>query len=652
MSTPYWEPDPQTVAETNVGRFMAAHGIADFDDLLARSVEDPAWFWGATAAFLGIPFSTPYTEVVDLRDGVPWARWFTGGRTNLAAACVDRWAASTPDAEAVIWEGEDGEVRTLTYAELARHVDGLARLLLDRGIGAGDAVGIFLPMLPETVVAAMAVAKIGAVFLPVFSGYGADAIAVRLEDADARALLCADGFYRRAKPVPMLATAREAAARVPSVETLVVVPRLGDDLADDSSTGEGSTGEGAAELAWPAPLGPDEAPVETVAVDSEHPLFIAYTSGTTGKPKGSVHVHAGFTVKIAEEVAFQFDCRPGDRLFWFADFGWIMGPWEIVGTLANGATVCLYEGAPDFPDVDRLWAYLERHRVTILGISPTLIRSLIAHGDEPVQAHDLSSLRILGSTGEPWNEGPYRWFAEVVGGGRCPIINISGGTEVGACFLSPHPVQPLEVMTLGGPALGMAVDVFDDDGRPVRGEVGELVCTKPWPGMTRGLWKAPERYLEAYWDRWPDVWVHGDWAIVEDGQWFLRGRSDDTIKVAGKRLGPAEVESALVSHPAVVEAAAVGVPHEVKGQALWCYVVLAPEAAESEALRAELVEVVTDALGKSFRPSRVSFVDALPKTRSSKVVRRAIRATAIGADPGDLSSLEDPAALTAVAEAR
>ena len=646
MSEPIWEPDPATVGETNVGRFMAVHGIDSFDDLLARSIAEPAWFWGEAATFLGIPFSTPYEQVLDTSKGIPWAQWFTGGQTNLAAACVDRWVETSPDAEAVRWEGEDGEVRVLTYAELARHVDGLAALLRERGIGVGDAVGIFLPMLVETVVAAMAVAKLGAMFLPVFSGYGAEAIAVRLEDAGAKALLCADGFSRRARPVPMLATALDAVGRVESVETLVVVPRLAPVEAD-------TTGR-CAVLPWPAATAEGAPPqVATVPVDSEHPLFIAYTSGTTGRPKGAVHVHGGFTVKIAEEVAFQFDCRPGDRLFWFADFGWIMGPWEVVGTLANGATLCLFEGAPDFPDTDRLWAYLAAHEVTILGISPTLVRSMMAHGDEPVRRHDLSALRILGSTGEPWNEDPYRWFAEVVGGGRCPVINISGGTEVGACFLSPHPVQSLTAMTLGGPALGMGVDVFDDAGQPVRGEVGELVCTTPWPGMTRGLWQAPERYLETYWDRWPDVWVHGDWALVDDdGQWYLRGRSDDTIKVAGKRLGPAEVESALVAHPAVAEAAAVGIPHEVKGEALWCYVVLAAGREGTDELRAELVDVVTAALGKSFKPSAVRFVDALPKTRSAKVVRRAIRAVATDTDPGDLSSLEDPGTLDALRRAR
>ncbi|MEY2570005.1 MAG: acetyl-CoA synthetase, partial [Acidimicrobiaceae bacterium] len=623
-----WEPPLD--GTTNVERFMAAQGIATFEALLARSIAEPSWFWDEVVRFLGIPFATPYGDVVDVSEGVPWAEWFTGGSLNLAGACVDRWAddPSTAEREAVVWEGEDGATVTWTYLELRAHVDGLAHLLSGLGVGEGDAVGIFLPMIPEVVAACMAVAKLGAIFLPIFSGYGADAIAVRLEDAEARAIITAEVAHRRGKAVPMAATAREAVDKVPSVEHVIVVDRPG-------------TG-------WAREGGP---PFDTLMVDSETPLFVAYTSGTTGRPKGSVHVHGGFTVKIAEEAAFQLDVGgPAavaagrvDRLFWFADFGWIMGPWEIVGALANGATACLYDGAPDWPDVDRLWAYLERHRVTQLGISPTLIRSVMAHGDAPVRAHDLSALRVLGSTGEPWNEDPWRWYFDVVGGGRCPIINISGGTEVGACFLSPHPVQSLTPMTLGGPALGMAVDVFDDAGHPVREAVGELVCTRPWPGMTRGLWRDPDRYLETYWSRWPDVWVHGDWASIEDGRWYLHGRSDDTIKIAGKRLGPAEVESALVSHPSVLEAAAVGMPNEVKGEELWAFVVLGAGVEPSEALRSELTALVAERLGKSFTPAAIRFTRALPKTRSAKVLRRAIRATALGVDVGDLSSLEDQA---------
>jgi acetyl-CoA synthetase len=384
-------------------------------------------------------------------------------------------------------------------------------------------------------------------------------------------------------------------------------------------------------------------------VDSEHPLFIAYTSGTTGRPKGAVHVHGGWTVKVAAEAAFQTDCRPSDTLFWFTDVGWIMGPWAVTGALANGATLALYEGAPDHPGPDRLWGFVERHGVSILGISPTLVRGLLPSGAGPVAAHDLSSLRVLGSTGEPWNDEPWRWYASVVGGGRCPVINISGGTEVGACFLSPHPVHPIPPRSLGGPALGMAVDVVDDEGQPVRGQVGELVCRKPWPGMTRGLYRDPERYLATYWSRYPGMWWHGDYASIDaDGQWYLHGRSDDTIKVAGKRLGPAEVESALVSHPDVVEAAAVGMPDDLKGEVVWGFVVLAPGVEATDALRQELTDVVVARLGAAFRPGAVRFTQALPKTRNAKVLRRAIRAAAVGGSAGDLSSLEDPGTLDAI----
>jgi acetyl-CoA synthetase len=629
-----WQPSPDLAARTNVGRFMAVHDIDAFEDLVTRSIDEPEWFWDAVVAFLDIPFAAPYEQVLDTSGGIPWARWFTGGRLNWATSCCDRHADRRPDDVAVVWEGEDGEVRTWTWERLRAEADGLARLLADRGVGEGDAVGIYCPMLPETVAALLGVAKLGAVFLPLFSGFAADAVAVRLEDAGAVALVTADGFHRRGSVVPMAAAARVAVASVPTVHTLVVVPRTGEGPGDDER-----------EVAWP---GPADAPVETRSVDSEHRLFVAYTSGTTGRPKGAVHVHGGWLVKVAEEAAFQTDCTPDDTLFWFTDMGWIMGPWEVTGALANGATLALFEGAPDHPGPDRLWAFLARHQVTILGISPTLVRSLMPHGDGPIRAHDLSSLRILGSTGEPWNEAPWHWYAEVVGGGRCPVINISGGTEVGACFLAPHPVQEIRPMSLGGPSLGMAVDVFDVDGRPVRGEVGELVCTRPWPGMTRGLHGDPERYLETYWSRWPDVWVHGDWASVVDGQWYLHGRSDDTINVAGKRIGPAEVESVLVSHDAVVEAAVVGVPDEVKGETLWCFVVPAPDTEPDDALAVELGELVAARLGRAFRPGAVRFTPALPKTRNAKVLRRAIRAAAIDDDPGDLSALEDPAAVEAV----
>jgi acetyl-CoA synthetase len=638
MTDIVWRPSEEYLERANVTRLMRAHGIDTYEELVARSQEDIEWFWDAVVQDLGIEFIRPYDRVVDTSDGIPWAKWFVGGTTNLAHNCVDRWADRTPEATAILWEGEDGEVRRVSYLELREMADRLAHGLRSLGVDQGDAVGIFLPMAPETVATTLACAKLGAVYLPIFSGYAADAVATRLADADAKVVITADGFLRRGSAVEMKEIADQAADAAPSVRHVVCWPRLGrTDLPWNDER----------DVRWDDLLAAQPARFDTLELDAEHPLFIAYTSGTTGTPKGSVHVHGGFTVKITEEVAYQTDLHQEEILFWVTDLGWIMGPWEITGAGALGATVFLYEGAPNFPEPDRIWRMIADHGITTLGISPTLIRALIPAGDEWVAKHDLSSLRVLASTGEPWNPEPYMWFLEKVGGGRCPIINISGGTEVGACFLSPLPITDLKPTTLRGPALGMAIDVWGPDGRPVpRGEVGELVCTKPWPAMTRGVWRDPDRYIDTYWSRWPDVWVHGDWASIdEDGFWFLHGRSDDTMNIAGKRLGPAEVESAMTEHPAVAESAAVGVPHEVKGESIWCFVITKPGHPTGDALVTELKGVVARHLGKAFTPDRVVFVDELPKTRSAKILRRAIRATVIGEDPGDLSSLENPTAI-------
>ena len=638
MTDVAWRPPDELIEHANVTRFMRVHGISTYEELVRRSQDDIEWFWDAVVQDLGIEFPTPYERVLDTSKGIPWARWFVGGKTNLAHNCVDRWAEATPDAVAVVWEGEDGSVRRVAYRELREMADRLASGLRSLGVGERDAVGIFMPMAPETVAATLACAKLGAIYLPIFSGYAADAVATRLRDAEAKVLITSDGFLRRGQPVPMRQVADEAADASPSVQHVVTWRRLAEAAPDTSSSRD---------VDWEELLAAQEPSFDTLMLDPEHPLFLAYTSGTTGRPKGSVHVHGGWTVKVAQEVAYQTDLKQGDTLFWVTDLGWIMGPWEITGAGALGATVFLFEGAPNFPEADRVWDMVERHRITTLGISPTLIRALIPAGDEWVEKHDLSSLRILGSTGEPWNPEPWTWFLEKVGGGRCPIINISGGTEIGACFLSPLPINKLKPTTLRGPALGMAIDVWGPDGKPVPpGDVGELVCTKPWPAMTRGVWGDPDRYLQTYWSRWPDVWVHGDWASIdEDGFWFLHGRSDDTMNIAGKRLGPAEVESALTEHPAVAESAAVGVPHDVKGETVWCFVITKPGHPTDDDLAADLKRVVVKHLGKSFKPERVVFVDELPKTRSAKILRRAIRAAVLGEDAGDLSSLENPSAL-------
>ena len=377
--------------------------------------------------------------------------------------------------------------------------------------------------------------------------------------------------------------------------------------------------------------------------------MIIYTSGTSGRPKGAVHVHGGFPVKAAQDLAHSFDLRRGDTLFWFTDLGWMMGPWAISGSLILGARLVIYEGTPDHPGPDRLWSIVERHRVTHLGLSPTVVRALIPHGPEPVRSHDRRSLRVLGSTGEPWNPDPWWWFFREVGEGRCPIVNYSGGTEVSGGIVAGNLLTPVRATSFAGPNVGVAADVVDAVGRPVRGSVGELVIRQPLPGMTRGFWNDPDRYLEAYWSRFPGVWAHGDWALIDvDGYWYIQGRSDDTLKVAGKRVGPAEVESAAMSHPAVVEAAAVGIPHEIKGESIAVLCVVRPGETDSAELRASIGMAIVAELGKALRPDVVAVVRALPKTRSGKVMRRVIRAAYLGLDPGDLSALDDPATVAAI----
>jgi len=632
-----WRPSPEYLERSHVLRFMRKYGIATPNELRERSSREPEWFWHAMVKDLGIEFFTPYQKILDVSEGVEKARWFVGGKLNLAYNCLDKHVSGGRGEHlALSWEGEDGLERRLTYRELTAETDRLALGLKSLGIGKGDRVGIFLPMIPEVASAMLACAKIGAIAVPIFSGFGASAVTERLQDSEARVLITCDGTLRRGRAVELKTVADQALERCPSVSLVVVVNRL--NLDPPMLPGR--------DVAWAELIAPQVPPCPCERMESEDPWLLAYTSGTTGQPKGSVHVHGGFLVKIAQEVLHQVDFHEDDRLCWFTDMGWIMGPWELVGALAIGGTLVLMEGAPDFPTADRLWRVVEEHGVTVLGISPTLIRALMKYGDEPVDAHDLSRLRVIASTGEPWNPTPWQWCFEKVGGGTRPLINFSGGTEVGACFLSSLTIDPLKACGFGGASLGMPVDVFDPEGLPLRGSVGELVCTGPWPGMTRGLWKDQERFHDSYWSRWSNVWTHGDWASIdEDGTWYLHGRSDDTIKVAGKRIGPAEIESAAVGHPAVNESGAVAIPHEVKGESIWCFVVLKPGHEASPELAEAVQRQVGQVLGKPFTPDQVRFVSELPKTRSAKILRRAIRARLLGRDAGDLSSLENPAAL-------
>jgi acetyl-CoA synthetase len=631
-----WRPTSEYVEGSRLNAFMQKHGIRNLGELMDRSTHDLEWFWRAVMDDLGIEFYEPYSRILDTSAGIALSRWCIGGRMNIVHNCLEKWLGTpTEHRPALHWEGEEGTTRTLTYGELTRDVNRAANGLRALGVRPGDRVALFMPMCPELVTAFFAVIKIGAIVLPLFSGYGAEAVTTRLHDAGVKLLITADGFWRRGQAVRMEDTADASVAAAPSVERIIVARRIGADV------WMGSNG-----LWWSDLVAnqPDAAATERTGADD--PLMIIYTSGTTGRPKGAVHSHCGFPIKTAQDMVHCFDVHDGETMYWVSDMGWMMGPWEVFGMTLLGGTAVLYDGALDFPGPDRLWALVERHRVNILGVSPTLIRALMRYGHEPVRAHDLSSLRILGSTGEPWNPEPWKWFFDVVGRSRLPIINYSGGTEVSGGLVAGNVLTPLKPAAFAGPPPGIAADVVDDRGRPVRNQVGELIVRAPWIGMTRGFWNDPERYLQAYWSRFPDVWVHGDWAAIdEDGLWYILGRSDDTIKIAGKRLGPAEVESILVDDPAVLEAAAIGVPDEVKGQALVCFCVLRPGLAADAALTARLTALVVERLGKPLKPKAIEFVHDLPKTRNAKVMRRVIRAAYLGDEPGDLSALENPHAV-------
>jgi acetyl-CoA synthetase len=639
-----WRPSPDDLRDSRLARFVRAAGERDLESLQAHAERDPAWFWGNAADDLAIPWQRRPTDVLDASRGPEWTRWWTGAAFNYAAAGLDSRVAADPRGLALTWEGEDGEVRTLSNTDLRDEVGRAAQMFAAAGVRAGDRVGIYLPMLVETVVAVLALGRMKAIYTPIFSGYGATAVANRLRDCEASLLVTADGFYRRGALVRLKEAADAALEESTSVKSVIVVRRLGAALGRVPwSPGRDRWWDEAIETASGRPALDDE---ET---DPETPYMIIYTSGTTGRPKGAVHVHGGFPIKGAQDLAHCFDLRAGDTLFWFTDLGWMMGPWAISGSLLLGARLVIYEGTPDHPGPDRLWSIVERHRVTHLGLSPTVIRSLMAHGSDPVRAHDRSSLRVLGSTGEPWNPDPWWWYFREVGEGRCPVVNYSGGTEVSGGIVAGNLLTPIRPTSFGGPNVGVAADVVDAGGNPLRGEVGELVIRQPLPGMTRGFWNDPERYLETYWSRFPGVWVHGDWALVDDaGYWYIQGRSDDTLKVAGKRVGPSEVESAAGSHPAVLEAAAVGIPHDVKGESIAVFCVLRRGETDDLQLRAAISAAVVRELGKALKPDVVAVIPALPKTRSGKVMRRVVRAAYLGLDPGDLSALDDPSTLAAI----
>ncbi len=644
-----WTPTPDVIERSRLTEFMRQVGVNGWDDLYRYSIDDVARFTADVLQFLEIKFDPPAQELLDTYGGIEMPVWLAGAGLNISQTCLDRWQiAEMKDRPALIWEGEESAVTELTYAELYAEVERCAAGFRSLGFKKGDAVGIHLPMMPETVICLLALARIGAIAVPIFSGYGVEAISSRLNAVQAVALITCDAFPRRGKLYPAHEVAREAQRQSPSVATVVVVSRSRTSeqidagwIKYDEMLQRAADGDGACE-----------------PTAAEDPLIILYTSGTTGRPKGIAHTHASFPIKAAQDMAFGMDVGRGTRICWYTDLGWMMGPWLIYGALINGGTVCLYDGAPDFPAIDRMWEFCARHSVEVLGISPTLVRSLAAAEEAaasnadhrpPHERHDLSKMRAFASSGEPWNPAPWQWLFEKVGDKKLPIINYSGGTEISGGILSGNPILPMKPCSFPAPCLGMDVDIFSENGEPVAaGVVGELVIKQPWIGMARGFWQETDRYLDTYWRRFENIWVHGDWALKDrDGHWFILGRSDDTLKVAGKRVGPAEVESLLVAHANVTEAAVIGIPDELKGTAMIAFAVAAKEA-DSD-FEAELKALVAKDMGKPLAPSKIFFVPALPKTRNGKVMRRVIRSAFLGEDAGDTSSLENPEAIDAIA---
>jgi acetyl-CoA synthetase len=638
-----WRPDAAMVEEANLTRFMRALGVDSFEALNARASADPVWFHDELIRFLDYRFERPYERVLDLSDGLPFAHWCVGGVTNVVLNCLDRRRGSERYGQpALVWEGEDGAVSTWTFADLDRETCRLAWGLRSLGIGRGDVVGMYLPNLPHAAAAMLAVAKIGAIVLPMFSGFGADAIAQRLTDGRAVAVITVDGSLRRGKPVGAKSVLDAALAHCPGVRHVVVLRHLA--APHGWTPGRDHWWD---ELTAGAPEG--GADVATEAMPADDPFLLMFTSGTSGKPKGVVHSHCGFPIKTALDLSICMDLKPGDRFLWMSDMGWLVGPMLVFGGLLVGATVVLAEGAPNYPQPDRLWRLVERHRVSYLGLAPTIARLSMSLPDTALAERDLGSLRVMISTGEPWTPEAWHWTFERVGQRRVPLLNFSGGTEMGG-ILTGTVIHPLKPCAFAGAVPGTGADVVDaNSGASVGvGVTGELVMRTPTIGLTRGLWHDRERYLESYWSRLPDLWVHGDFASRDaDGMWYVHGRSDDTLKIAGKRTGPAEIEALLMGTGLVEDAVTIGVPDPIKGTAVVCLCVARPGTDRDTAVKV-LSAAVTAGLGGAFKPADVVFVPDLPRTRNMKLMRRVVRSAWLGEDAGDLSTLVNPEAVQAI----
>jgi len=636
-----FKPSEKFVNETNVKQWMDEHNIKNLEEL-HKKAEDREWFWKEISKDL-VEWYKPYDKVVEW--DAPWSKWFVGAKYNIVHDALDKHVKSwRKNKVAFIFEGEPGDVQKLTYNDLYIEVNKLANALKKLDVKKGDRVGIYMPMLPELPIAMLACAKIGAIHSVVFSGFSALAFRDRVNDCEAKVVITCDGFWRRGRKVYLKQQSDEALEKAPGVKHVIVFKRTGD--AVPWTPGR--------DVWWHDLVYGMPKECESEKLDANDPLFFLYTSGTTGKPKGIIHAHGGYAVGTAYTLKWVFDMKDEDIWWCAADIGWITGHSYIVyAPLILGATSVIYEGAPNYPQPDRWWALIEKFNVTTLYTSPTSIRLFMKYGEEWIKKHDLSTLRLLGSVGEPINPEAWIWYYKHIGNEKCQIMDTWWQTETGHCVISPLPITPLKPGSATRPLPGLSADVYNEEGKPVQNAGGNLVLTHPWPGMLRGIYKNPERYKETYWSKFEDTYLAGDVTRKDsDGFFWIQGRADDVLNVSGHRIGNSEVESALVSHPMVAEAAVIGKPHEIKGESITSYVILKGHITPSDELRNELREHVGKEMGKIARPDEIWFVSDVPKTRSGKIMRRVIRAKALGKEVGDTSTLANPEAVDEIGKAK
>lgn len=609
---------------------MKKHELSSLSELNKKANKELEWFWQQVDKDVGVVWDSPYSQVLDSSNGIAYSKWFINGRTNIYTSTVEKFAKITPNKIAYHFISEDGKISKLSYEELDAKVSRLANGLKSLGIKKGDVVAIYLPMIEEAILAILASAKIGAIQTVIFSGYSTESLHVRLKDCNAKVLFVSDGFMRKGKSISQKEITHKAILET-NVEKTIVVKYKGVDKYENSEKIE----------FFDELMTSQNSKCNTEIMDSEDPLFILYTSGTTGKPKGVLHVHGGFSVFAGYQAAYLIDLQAQDMLFWPADIGWITGlVWNVYGLLMMGASAVIYDGALDFPSSDRVWKILSDNGATIFGISPTATRLFKKNNEEPLKKYSLDKIKNIPTTGEPLDEDSWWWLFEKVGNKKIPIMNLSGGTEIGGAMLSVFPGMKLKPSTVGIPVPGMNLDVVDDDGNSVKNKNGYLVIKSPWPGMTRGLLNDDKRFIKTYWSRFDNVWFHGDYVFVDDdGLWYMRGRTDDVINVSGHRMSTAEIEHTVISHEKISDAASVAIPDDLTGEAIVVFFVA--DNKDDSNLELTVSNFISEKIGKVAKPKLVFQLTDLPKTRTGKIMRRLLKSKLLGQELGDLSSLEN-----------